>query len=107
MDRDEARRELIRIASDMLAERLDIISGCRQLCDPLVRAGLHVDRDALTIAGVDSESDLFPLGEVRARWAEAALVEMDAQREAYVAEARPRVLAACRALIDKIERTAP
>jgi hypothetical protein len=44
---------------------------------------------------VESETDAFPLGEVRSRWSVQALSRMDAERESAEAFYRPQLIEAC------------
>ncbi|WP_133718427.1 hypothetical protein [Methylocaldum gracile] len=50
---------------------------------------------------VDSETDQFPVGEVRARWSQDAMQRVDKKIMENELFYRPRIEAACRELISK------
>jgi hypothetical protein len=52
-----------------------------------------------TFVAVESETDAFPIGDVRQRWSSAALSRMDAEREATEEHYRPFMLEKCEALM--------
>jgi hypothetical protein len=65
-------------------------------------ARLGEDPDAVTIRGVESESDALPLGSERVLWSATALVEKDAVAREYSNRVRPMVFAACEAILRKL-----
>ena len=56
-----------------------------------------------TFVAVESETDTFPIGDVRQRWSAAALSRMDAEREATERHYRPYMLEECGALMSYAE----
>jgi hypothetical protein len=66
----------------MIAGTITLTEGCRRVFE--LRHSLEQDSNELFDPFSDfySESDAFPLGEVRKLWAAHALVEMDIKREA-------------------------
>ena len=101
----DSAAEITRIAQAMIAGELELIEGCRELAGYLSDAALRSDPDARTIIGVDSEADAFPIGAVRERWANEALAERDRERTEYMTRVTPIVLAACGALVAKLNRS--
>lgn len=81
-----SEREVAKLVTEVLAGRLDPLVGCRALVrrqaevpEP-VRASLHFS----VLVGIESETDTFPLGEERKRWASEALAHADDERDEYV-----------------------
>ncbi|WP_267225570.1 hypothetical protein [Dyella silvae] len=61
----------------------------------------------LTFVGVDSETDRFPIGAVRAKWAETALKEIDAERLAAEEFYRDDILQSGRSLLEAVVAIRP
>jgi hypothetical protein len=64
------------------------------------------DEDFLVFTGIESETDTFPLGDVRSRWSAEALAHSDAGRQATEARWREDAERASRSLIKKYENAA-
>jgi hypothetical protein len=97
------RQRAVDTARAMLEGRRSVCDGCRNLkalaCDLV--PDWRVDPDFVVFGGVDSESDDFPLGDVRGRWDPDVLANLDAERERYEAKVRDTVLAACRSVVNR------
>lgn len=78
--------EVANIVADVLAGRLDPLSGCRLLVrgqaevPERIRTSLHFS----VLVGIESEMDAFPLGDERKRWASEALAELDEERDEFM-----------------------
>ena len=98
-----SRTEIVSIARRIVAKEIDPLLGCRLI----VRhqgSLLDVERQdpsLLVLVGVESETDHFPLGEVRSHWDPSALAQQDRQRAEYLQRVEKDVLDACRAIIVK------
>ncbi len=82
--RSQARARIVETAELVIAGKLDVLEGARELLrswNGLVRLfdedGPRDDRDYILLVGVDSELDRFPLGEERKLWAVDSLAELD------------------------------
>jgi len=66
-----------------------------------IRAAVAEESNKLfdPFVGVDSETDAFPLGEVRAHWSKEALARADDERRATEEHYRPYLIDASDALI--------
>ena len=72
-----------RTAVDLLQGRSGVIETARALAALASSAHLTDDEDLLTFVGIDSETDTFPIGQVRKYWDAIALAREDAKfREA-------------------------
>jgi hypothetical protein len=98
----DAEVEVVSLATAILKGDLGMVEGVRKL----VRLRSQVtkvefDPDFLPLIGIDSETDVFPIGAVRQHWAPEALAEYD--RERLIMEAHYRDLAfdACRQLLQR------
>jgi hypothetical protein len=57
------------------------------------------DNDVLVFVGIDSESDHFPLGDVRRHWSAEALKAKDEELKNYELRVRERAFRACESFI--------
>ena len=94
-NRTPASAAIVAVAQAMIAGQLDLIDGVRQITE--MRHGLD-DPNAevlIPIRAVDSETDHFPIGPVRAHYAPRQLESIDAEMQRYLADAKNDILAAC------------
>ena len=97
-----ARRQVVRTARAMLALETNFLLGARQLASLLNQAGLpENDKDFMTFAGIDSETDDLPLGDVRQQWDAQALAKLQPDIDAAEEWARDFGELACLALIKR------
>jgi hypothetical protein len=95
----ELRRRVVETATAILEGRLCVTEGARVLGELAFDLLAQRDDSFVVFFGVDSETDAFPLGDVRAHWNPSALVREDASRQLYEESVRPRVNLACSELI--------
>ena len=81
-----------------------IVEAARTLTGISVALGTENEEPFISFQGIDSETDDFPLGDVRAHWNPDALAREDAKRERYEAAVRERVIEYCQMLIARYER---
>jgi hypothetical protein len=104
-ERRALERQLVAIAQDVLAERIGVIDGARQMM-PL-RPDLdpdNEDEDLLAITGIESQTDHLPLGAWRTQWSAEALRAKDeeiAENEAFF---RDTMFRRCRSLVERYTR---
>lgn len=96
-----AGAKIVATAQRILSGELNIVAGARQLASLRFDVGAEHDSDFIFLVGVDSETDHFPVGEVRSRWSTDALREKDGELQAYEASVRERTFQVCRSLIQK------
>ncbi len=98
-----ARRGILKAAADILSGAVSPIEGARAIARLRFDARLDADADILCFVGIDSETEVLPLGRDRAYWQAQTLTDLqgaidDAQRWARdVAESR------CRSLLARAE----
>lgn len=91
------------IAQAMLDGRVSFIVGTRQILALRGRAGYSdLEQDLLPLIAVDSESDRFPIGDVRALWSTAGLARLQPEMDRVEQWARDVASEACRDLIRRI-----
>lgn len=95
----EKRRELVSIASSMLASETNLIEGVRQICALRFAVEDPENEVFLPIRGIESETDTFPLGSMRASCSQEYLKRMDSEMQSYLAEAQGDILQACRGIV--------
>jgi hypothetical protein len=97
-----AKREVVEVAQAMLSGSLDLVTGCRKLCELRHQIGASESDVFLPIIGFESETDDYPLGPARASFGKDYLEKLDQETQAYVERARPGVLAACTRIIESL-----
>jgi len=95
--------EIIRVARGILDHSIGVVAGARLLSALRFRVSAENDPDFLTFTGIDSETDRFPLGEVRSRWSSEALARFDDERLTAEGHWRESAERACVSLIQKYE----
>jgi Protein of unknown function (DUF2489) len=93
--------DVVRTASGILDGSADLITGARRLSGLSHRLHADKDPDFVTFIGIDSETDRFPVGEVRQYWSPEALSRYDAEREQAEQHYRPSGLESARKLVEK------
>ena len=98
-----SKEEIVRVARRIVAREIDPVLGCRlivRLQGPLSDEQRQ-DQDLLTVVGIESETDQFPLGEARSQWDPEALANQDRQRAEYLGNIETALFEACRSIIEK------
>ena len=99
---EDARRKIGEIAREILNGQLSYIEGARALWRLGPQARLPArDPDLTIFVGIDSETDAFPIGEVRDLWDRDALKRLQPDldlAEKWASEYGER---ACRSLVDR------
>jgi len=104
MESGEARARIVSVAEAMIQGDMQLIQGCRTICG-LLSDTSESEREAfLAIRGIESETDHFPLGEVRKECSPDYLKRMNAEMERHIEAARRDILDACRELIKIFRR---
>jgi hypothetical protein len=93
------RRRVVETATAILEGRLCVTEGARVLGELAFDLSAQRDDAFVVLIDVDSESDAFPLGDVRAHWNPSALAREDESRRLYEETVRSRVNLACSELI--------
>lgn len=60
--------ELVNVASLMLSENINLLEEIRKICSLRFAVGEPNNEVFLPIRGIESETDSFPMGEVRENW---------------------------------------
>ena len=106
VNKDRDGKEIANIARAMLGQRMSFTEGALKIRRLWLGANLpDMDSDILPIIGVISETDRFPLGEVRKHWAPEALEKLQPEFERAEEWARQSASAACQKLIDRFDPT--
>ncbi|MBV9836366.1 MAG: hypothetical protein JO055_18250 [Alphaproteobacteria bacterium] len=103
----QLRTQLIEVAHAMLDRRMGVLEGARKIDDLRMR---HPYPDLMMFVpfrGVSSESDGYPLGDVRQHWHPDALAKLDKKMEAYVSAVRDDIMSACRDVLRAYDRLVP
>jgi hypothetical protein len=101
--RDAARRTALEIARGMLHGNISLIEGCRSLVRLRFDAEITASEALKVFVGVESETDHYPVGNVRSVYAPELLARLDADVSEHLSQVRPVLIKACREIICKIE----
>jgi hypothetical protein len=101
-DPESARLAIIATATKMLAGEMDLIEGCRTILRYRDQLTERLDALFVTLEGIESETDDFPVGTVRDAWDPSALNMKDMKKAEYLRGAKGPLLEACREIISKL-----
>ncbi len=96
---EKKRSELVAVATAMIEGRMHLIEGARRICALRHAVGQPENEVFMPIRAIESETDHFPLGEMRARCANDYLQRMDDEMNRYLDSARQDILSACKEII--------
>jgi hypothetical protein len=101
-ERRDLEQELVRLATSVLAGKVDLLEAAPKLWSNLSVLGFDWnDPDYHAFGLIVSETDALPLGEQRAQWAPDALVEKEPElREARI-WAAPLGMPACERIVTR------
>ena len=81
--RRELEAQILEAARSLVAGSISVTEASRRIAGLARELGLGLEEPFLTFVGIDSETDGFPLGQVRALWNPSALSQLDAERLEY------------------------
>ena len=96
-----ARASITETAQQMLAGDLSYIEGSRTILAVLPEARIGNMDEFMAFAGINSETDKFPFGDVRKRWQPEALTRMQPELDRAEQWAKAFGEPACRAVIER------
>ena|SRR5688572_25703770 len=97
----ETRREMISIARGILNGAIGVVEGAREIARLRFGSTTSYDPDVMVFVGIDSESDHFPIGDVRNHWSEDALRVKDEELRSYETHVTERAFQACESFISR------
>jgi len=95
---------MVEVARLMLAGQFDLIEGCRRVVSLGSLIGLQNDAAVIPFRGFESETDLFPRGDVRKNYAADYLQNLDNEAKEYLDGATTEILRCCDDLITRFGR---
>ena len=96
---DWARRELVKTATRVIAGQVDLVSGCREL-SKLLRSVCPVNSSMFNaIISFESETDDYPLGEVRSTYERTYIENLDKELLNYSNRMRSNILNDCQRIV--------
>ena len=102
MNSIEAKKEIIRVAKEMLAGAVDLIIGCRVITGLSCNTDDPQDEIYLPFIALDSETDHLPMGSVRELCDPDYLKRVDKEINRYNELAREDIHKACVELVKKL-----
>lgn len=98
----QQRQKLVRALENILQDRVGLTQGCREVVDLGHSIGLETPLFD-PFRGFESETDRFPVGDVRQQWSAEGLEEMDRERAHTEAHYRDWISEAARKLQSHIQ----
>lgn len=92
--------QLVTNAQLVLKNEINIIEASRKIAHLIMGLGLK-DNFLLPIIGFESQTDHFPLGELRNKYNTQALEKLDKEQEEYIREFEPQVKSICEEIIKR------
>jgi hypothetical protein len=99
-----ARIKIISVAQSMITGDVSLIEGARELCDLCHHIGASEDKLFYPVIGFESQTDDYPLGQVRQLYSQDLLNKMDKEIAVYLTQAKPGLKQACNQIIAALER---
>lgn len=98
----EIKTEIRLIATQILQSQIDFIEGCCKITS-LANSVKSLDSDLfVTLRGIASESDRFPLGKIKDTCSSKHLYELEAEKLDFIEFYRQNILESCREIIKKL-----
>ncbi len=102
MINQNAKNILVLTAKDMLAGNVDLITGCRKICNLRHQVETFTnDPLFLLFRGIESETDHFPIGKVREHCDPDYLNKIDNEKNEYLMETKEFIFQECKKIIEK------
>ena len=93
------RHKLVKVANTMLAGEMDLIEGIRQICNLRFLIADPENELFVALRGIESETDSFPIGQVRSNYSQEYLQRMDSEMQSYLTNAKDDILKACQKIV--------
>jgi hypothetical protein len=97
----EVKAEIIITARAMSDGRISLIDGIRKICALSVATGEPDNEIFLAFRALESETDHYPLGEVRSQYSSNYLQKLDTELHMYISDRTPLILDECKRVILK------
>lgn|SRR5690554_2811039 len=95
------RAELVRVARAMLDDKINLIEGVRRICSLRFEVNDPENEAFFIIRAIDSETDHYPLGEIRSRCSSEYLIRIDSEMDDYLEASREYLVDACIQIIKR------
>jgi hypothetical protein len=103
MNRHRARRAIADAARSFVDGSAHAVDVCRTILSLSVPAELEDGDELDVIRGVESQTEDYPLGDLREKYSPDYLRRVEAETEAFLARMRPALDDACRRLMSRLE----
>lgn len=96
--------EIIEVANKIIEKKINVVEGIRKIVS--LRHSINSSQDDLFhfFIAFDSETDHFPIGDVRKNWNKESLEKADKEINKYILDSEDATINACFELIDKLSR---
>ena len=94
---------IVAICHGILDSNLGIVEGARELSRLRCEVRSENDSDFTNFVVIHSETDHFPIGNIRKKWSHEDLKTSDAEKSKYEAGVKDSAGSSCRALLKKYD----
>ena len=107
LERETAlKSQCTEVCQAIIDESIGIVEGVRSLVSLSFSLECEDEQPFLGFRGIDSQSDHFPLGELREHWDKNSLAREDANRLEFERDFKEEVIADCREIIVRFRKGA-
>lgn len=92
-------RELVHVSKSMIDGEIDLIEGVRKICFLRNYTKFPDSKVFIPIRAIDSETDHFPIGEMRKFCSMEYLKRMDEEMHVYISNMKDEILKCCSEII--------
>lgn len=103
---EQLKNNLIEWSKKVVSGGCDPLEGCRTIVRLVAVVGdkqLQEHPAVMTLRGIESETDTFPIGTARLAWRATELQSLDEQREEYMKQVDGQLKTACREVVMLLE----
>jgi hypothetical protein len=97
---DDTKREIVNIAKSIIDDGNPDLQRIRRICD----LGFRLDDEEitvlLTLKGIESETDEFPVGDVRKNFPTELLEKFDYEVDTYLSNVRNIIIDVCNEIVE-------
>ena len=105
LNNDNEITKLLALLNSILNGVVGIIDGCRKVVEIQYRLNMYDNKNFAVFESIDSDTDHFPIGDVRQYWNKESLAKADIEMKAYEEDVKNEVREACEKLISELSNT--
>jgi hypothetical protein len=97
-------KELRKIAQSIIADEVDLLTGCRNICRNRPEDQIFDQDCFLVIRAFETDTDYVPAGNAIKRCDEDFLKEVYQEMDSYIDKVKPSITSACKDIVTLCDR---